>query len=142
MFDPGDSPTTYVVERLFDSGWKHLEKKRPRIKRILAVSLPNHLNESYEAYKYVKNALSEGDGVRGLTLGGMNCRTRLEAKNDYHGANEQLVFHGTSRQCSLGEYEECISLCGSTDCSLCSILRTSFLVSKAGTAVRVLTFKR
>ncbi|KAG9044296.1 hypothetical protein FS837_008388 [Tulasnella sp. UAMH 9824] len=97
-----DSYEYEKVVRLFDSGWKHQTKKRPRITRILAVMLPDHLNESYEAYK-----------------------TRLEAKNDYHGANEQLVFHGTSRQCSLGEYEEYINL-----------------LSKAGSAVRLLTFKR
>ncbi|KIO27725.1 hypothetical protein M407DRAFT_7152 [Tulasnella calospora MUT 4182] len=86
-FHWNDSYEYQKVVRLFDSGWKHQDKKRPKIKRIFAVCLPDHLNESYEAYK-----------------------TRLEAKNEYHGANEKLVFHGTTRRCYLGEYEGCITL--------------------------------
>ncbi|KAG8891874.1 hypothetical protein FRC01_014478, partial [Tulasnella sp. 417] len=45
-----DSAEYEKVVRLFDNGWKHQNKKRPKIKRILVVCLPDHLNESYEAY--------------------------------------------------------------------------------------------
>ncbi|KIO27727.1 hypothetical protein M407DRAFT_37603, partial [Tulasnella calospora MUT 4182] len=49
-------------------------------------------------------------------------------------------FHGTSRHCYLGEYEGYVTMCELAICSLCSILRTSFLVTKAGSAGR--SFKR
>lgn len=39
------------VVRLFEDGWKHDHKARPTIKRIFAVTLPDHLNHSYEEYK-------------------------------------------------------------------------------------------
>jgi len=46
-----------------------------------------------------------------------------------HG-NEQFRYHGTSRQCSLGNPGN-TKLCASKSCALCSILRTSFKVSLA-----------
>ncbi|KAG9044298.1 hypothetical protein FS837_008390 [Tulasnella sp. UAMH 9824] len=39
------------VARLFEDGWKHQQKQLPKIKRIFAISLPDHLNDSYEEYK-------------------------------------------------------------------------------------------
>ncbi|KIO27728.1 hypothetical protein M407DRAFT_23042 [Tulasnella calospora MUT 4182] len=50
-FHWNDSYEYQKVVGLFDSGWKHQNKKRPKIKKIFAVCLPDHLNESYEAYK-------------------------------------------------------------------------------------------
>jgi len=46
-----------------------------------------------------------------------------------HG-NEHFRYHGTSRQCTLGNPGN-TKLCTSTSCALCSILRTSFKVSLA-----------
>ncbi|KAG8966062.1 hypothetical protein FRC05_002903 [Tulasnella sp. 425] len=113
-----DSYDYEKVVRLFQDGWQHLHLKRcPKIKRIFAVDLPDHLNESYQEYK-----------------------DDLEIRHGRSGINEKLVFHGTARSCSLGEGEGDLSLCEISTCSLCSILRTSFLVSKAGSAGR--TFKR
>lgn len=57
-------------------------------------------------------------------------------RNGWSGVNEQLMFHGTTRSCSLGEEEQDIILCEKVTCSLCCILRTSFLVSKAGSMGR------
>ncbi|KIO27722.1 hypothetical protein M407DRAFT_72766, partial [Tulasnella calospora MUT 4182] len=51
--------------------------------------------------------------------------------------NEQLVFHGTTWSCSLGQEEENVNLCQNMTCSLCCILQTSFLVSKACSAGRI-----
>ncbi|KAG8915088.1 hypothetical protein FRC00_008078 [Tulasnella sp. 408] len=107
-----------TVANHFKDGWKHPEKRRPRIKRIYVVDLPDHLNESYKEYKEM-----------------------LERQHGWSGVNEQLVFHGTSRTCSLGAGEGYIdTLCERTTCVLCCILKTSFLVSKCGTAGR--TFNR
>ncbi|KIO27723.1 hypothetical protein M407DRAFT_72785 [Tulasnella calospora MUT 4182] len=103
------------VSRLFEDGWKHPEKKRPKIKRIYVIDLPDHLNESYQEYKDM-----------------------LARQNGSSGVNEQLVFHGTTRTCSLGE--DISDLCEKVTCILCCILKTSFLVSKSGSAGR--TFKR
>lgn len=64
----------------------------------------------------------------------------LERRHGWRGANEQLVFHGTERICSLGEKDEYSYLCYRTTCRLCCILQTSFLVTKAGSAGRA--FKR
>lgn len=112
-----DSAEYEKVARHFENGWKHEHKKVPNIKRIFAVCLPDHLNETYEEYN-----------------------DRLERQNGWRGANEQLVFHGTERICSLGEKDEHVTLCQRTTCRLCCILQTSFLVSKAGSAGR--SFKR
>lgn len=66
----------------------------------------------------------------------LNTRELLEMRNGWSEVNEQLVFHGTTRSCSLGEEEQDINLCEKITCSLCCILRTSFLVSKAGSVER------
>ncbi|KIO27721.1 hypothetical protein M407DRAFT_23035 [Tulasnella calospora MUT 4182] len=114
FLDPSDSPDLLdyrKIARLFETSWKHQHKQLPRIKKIFAVSLPDHLNKSYDEYKGF-----------------------LEAR--WNGVNEQLMFHGTTRGCSLGEEEQDITLCEEMTCSLCCILRTSFLVSMAGSARR------
>lgn len=46
--------------------------------------------------------------------------------------NEHLLFHGTNRACLLGEIGNNVVLCSLQDCSLCSILRTSFDVKRCG----------
>ncbi|KAG8915089.1 hypothetical protein FRC00_008079 [Tulasnella sp. 408] len=112
-FDWPDSAEYQKVARLFENGWKHPYKQLPNIKRIFTVSLPDYLNESYNDYK-------------GL----------LESQNGWTGVNEKLVFHGTTRSCSLGDDEGYISLCEKMNCRLCCILRTSFSVSMAGSAGR------
>ncbi|KAG8910918.1 hypothetical protein FRC01_006050, partial [Tulasnella sp. 417] len=38
------------MRKLFERGWKHQDKRRPKIKSILVVDLPDHLNESYNEY--------------------------------------------------------------------------------------------
>ncbi|KAG9044302.1 hypothetical protein FS837_008394 [Tulasnella sp. UAMH 9824] len=58
-----DSVEYEKVTRLFEDGWKHQHKRRPKIKRILAVGLPDHLKETYEAYKRVKVTLPSSEGV-------------------------------------------------------------------------------
>ncbi|KAG8988697.1 hypothetical protein FRB90_002601, partial [Tulasnella sp. 427] len=53
MLDEDDIEDAYNYEKisqLFRNGWKHRNKTLPKVLRIFAVSLPDHLNESYEAY--------------------------------------------------------------------------------------------
>lgn len=68
----------------------------------------------------------------------MIIRARLEMRRE-DGANEKLVFHGTTSRCFLVDGDS-RSPCVALSCSFCCILRGSFLVSKAGSAGR--TFKR
>jgi hypothetical protein len=46
--------------------------------------------------------------------------------------NEQLLFHGTTRACLLGEDAKSLYLCNLSDCLLCNIIRNSFDVEKCG----------
>ena len=46
--------------------------------------------------------------------------------------NEQLLFHGTTRACLLGENEDETLPCDLAECNLCRILRFSFDVALAG----------
>ncbi|KAG8913687.1 hypothetical protein FRC00_001835 [Tulasnella sp. 408] len=46
-----DSVDYREIIRLFEDGWKHKHKTIPKIRRILAVNLPDDLKESYQDYK-------------------------------------------------------------------------------------------
>lgn len=65
-------------------------------------------------------------------------QTTLKAK-DKRG-NEKLLFHGTNRACLLGESSASVLLCGLKECYLCSIVRSSFDVSKCGKSLHPLRF--
>ncbi|KAG8946535.1 hypothetical protein FRC04_011593 [Tulasnella sp. 424] len=45
--------------------------------------------------------------------------------------NEQPLFHGTSRKCTIGDSGVNTELCWIEGCALCAIMRTSYSVSKA-----------
>jgi hypothetical protein len=49
--------------------------------------------------------------------------------------NEQLLFHGTNRACSLGEDRLKTYLCTLADCNLCCVIRQSFDVGMCGMAL-------
>ncbi|KAG8997536.1 hypothetical protein FRB90_012489, partial [Tulasnella sp. 427] len=102
------------ISGLFRDGWQHSGKVRPKVLRIFAVSLPDHLSESYESYK-----------------------ASLGRRHGWDGINERYLFHGTHRYCSVGERDNDTELCEHSICSFCSILRTSFSISKAGSAGRL-----
>lgn len=67
-------------------------------------------------------------------------QTTLKAK-DKRG-NEKLLFHGSNRACLLGESSASVLLCDLKECYLCSILRSSFDVSKCGMSIYSLPFAR
>ncbi|KIP09431.1 hypothetical protein PHLGIDRAFT_44585, partial [Phlebiopsis gigantea 11061_1 CR5-6] len=46
--------------------------------------------------------------------------------------NTRRRWHGTVRACRLGDTEEDSEFCGDPMCSLCSILQSSFELTKAG----------
>lgn len=44
-----------------------------------------------------------------------------------------MKFHGTRRNCTLGDSPQDLRTCSSRLCNLCGILKHSFKVSRAGT---------
>ncbi|KAJ7196837.1 hypothetical protein GGX14DRAFT_375791, partial [Mycena pura] len=55
-------------------------------------------------------------------------------------ANEQLLFHGTSRGCLLGDEGKRARLCNLAECFLCCILRNSFDIAKCGECLSPVLF--
>ncbi|KAI9570622.1 ADP-ribosylation [Boletus coccyginus] len=99
------------VEQLFIKGWRHRKKARPNIRYIFKVLWPEPALEPFLSYR---------DRVQDT----------LKAK-DKRG-NEKLLFHGTNRACLLGESSGSVLLCSLEQCYMCSIVRSSFDVSRCG----------
>ncbi|KIK96581.1 hypothetical protein PAXRUDRAFT_297439 [Paxillus rubicundulus Ve08.2h10] len=106
-----DSPRFSEIEQLFINGWRHRKKVKAEVQSIFKVLWPEPVLEPY---------LTHRDRVQ----------TSVQAK-DKRG-NEKLLFHGTNRACLLGESSGRVVLCVLKQCYLCSILRSSFDVSKCG----------
>ncbi|KAG9315169.1 ADP-ribosylation [Chiua virens] len=105
------NPRFAEVEQLFIKGWRHRKKARPDIQYVFKVLWSEPALEPY-----------------------LNHRDRVQATikaKDKRG-NEKLLFHGSNRGCLLGESSGSVVLCNLKECSLCSILRSSFDVSKCG----------
>jgi hypothetical protein len=63
-------------------------------------------------------------------------RTLIESKRNcvldgQKPGNEQLRYHGTHRNCFLGDKNQ-LKLCKKPNCSLCNIIRSSFDINKFG----------
>jgi len=93
-----------TVRSLFMDNWKHSNKARPTIYKIL-----------YVAY-------SGPDALAHLS--------RFSSYSNKVG-NTQLLFHGTNRLCRAGMLASSMKLCTRSDCSLCNILRGSYDIEKA-----------
>ncbi|KAF9440535.1 ADP-ribosylation [Macrolepiota fuliginosa MF-IS2] len=103
------------VERQFIDGWRHLHKAKPRVKAIFKVISPPSFHMPY---------LQHRDRV---------LRDMRALMHQTDSPNEQLLFHGTNRVCSLGEDNTSTHLCQLPECHLCCIIRNSFDVKKCGT---------
>nr|GAT47412.1 predicted protein [Mycena chlorophos] len=107
------SPTdaTYIqLEKYFQDGWTHPKKAKPQVHAIFEIVLTEESLLSYLRY-----------------------RALVELSRVSRHANEQLLFHGTSRGCLLGDVKKGGARpCSMPDCLLCAILRNSFDVSKCG----------
>jgi len=110
-------------------GWRHRKKARPQVHFIFKVLWTEALLEPYLAYRYtscLREMLLFFDPITNRST----VQSTVKAK-DRRG-NEHLLFHGTNRACLLGEIGNNVVLCSLRDCSLCSILRTSFDVKRCG----------
>lgn len=99
------------IERLFKKGWRHSKKDRPQVLSIFKVLWSESMLEPYLAYRSSVQQTVRAKDMRG---------------------NEHFLFHGTNRACLLGENRNNVVLCSLQNCSLCSILRTSFEVKRCG----------
>lgn len=104
-----------TVERQFYDGWKHPHKRKPRVKAIFRIVSPPSFHIPYYQHRdRVCNDLSD------------LCRRQVNS------SNEQFLFHGTNRACSLGEDRSSTHLCMLPECHLCCIVRSSFDIRKCG----------
>ncbi|GLB40705.1 putative poly(ADP-ribose) polymerase catalytic domain [Lyophyllum shimeji] len=101
------------VEDQFKTSWRHLGKPCPTIRFIYKIIIQKASLDSYNAYR---------DSVE--------KRGHFEAAGLSSG-NEQRRWHGTKRRCNIGD-TGCTTLCASTDCPMCCIVRTSFDLNKFG----------
>ncbi|KAL4066852.1 ADP-ribosylation [Scleroderma citrinum] len=109
---PQGHDTFKSVADQFKASWRH-QTACPTVRRIYKVIGHPSSIAKYEAY-----------------------RKQVEARGNFVAAgrsegNENRRWHGTTRQCLLGDNGNC-NLCPSSSCSLCGILRTSYSLSLFG----------
>ncbi|KAF9790464.1 ADP-ribosylation [Thelephora terrestris] len=109
LLDSNDESYEKIVH-LFQDGWLHKKKSFPHLYRIFRIETAEALIHPYLQYY---------DSVRRVTGKASDI--------------EQLLFHGTFRACALGETEDNVRLCRLAQCSLCSIIRSSFDIERCGT---------
>ncbi|KAF8808628.1 ADP-ribosylation [Phlegmacium glaucopus] len=108
-------PLYSTLEKKFIRGWKHPDRKKPQLQAIYKILWSDASLKPYNDY-------------RALVASSPALPDR-----SMDPANEQLLFHGTNRYCSLAEDGSRTRLCNLPACHLCSILRNSFDVLKCGT---------
>jgi len=65
---------------------------------------------------------------------------RVALRRGIPDGNTRRRFHGTIRQCTLGDDEDKSALCNMTSCSLCSIIQRSFELARAGENINFARF--
>uniref|UniRef100_A0A0W0F9V8 PARP catalytic domain-containing protein n=1 Tax=Moniliophthora roreri TaxID=221103 RepID=A0A0W0F9V8_MONRR len=109
---PAGHVTFKSVADQFKASWRHPGTTCPQVKRVYKVILTPASSQAYENYK-----------------SSVEARGQFVAAGRSKG-NENRRWHGTRRECLLGDNGQ-TQFCTSTTCSLCCILRTSFDVTKA-----------
>ncbi|KAJ7222935.1 hypothetical protein C8J57DRAFT_242267 [Mycena rebaudengoi] len=102
--------STYLqLEKHFHDGWKHPLKPKPHVHAVFEIISSEESLISYLRY-----------------------RALVEVSRFPRHANEQLLFHGTTRNCVIGDGKRRPRLCELPECLLCCVIRNSFDVSKCG----------
>ncbi|KAJ7819809.1 hypothetical protein B0H13DRAFT_1661185, partial [Mycena leptocephala] len=102
------SPATFSSAVDFSIGELEARHQMPRVTKIYKVIAPDSSMKSYNAYR---------DRVE---------KAGQFKKQGKSPGNEKRRWHGTSRQCYLGDTGPRPKLCGSPTCAICSILKSSF----------------
>ncbi|KZT01037.1 ADP-ribosylation [Laetiporus sulphureus 93-53] len=95
------------VKKQFLDGWKHPTAKPTVVKVYKIYSDQNHNNNF------------------------MRYRQSVERRTGLPGGNSKRRWHGTVRECRLGDSDNDLMLCSIGGCSLCSIIRSSFSLAQA-----------
>ncbi|KAF7357346.1 PARP catalytic domain-containing protein [Mycena sanguinolenta] len=110
---PAGHVTFKSVADQFKASWRHTEKDCPPVRRVYKIVATRATQASYKAYqRTVENA---GHFVASGRSPG----------------NENRRWHGTQRECNLGDKGNA-QFCASTNCSLCCIIQSSFDISLSG----------
>ncbi|KAI0790013.1 hypothetical protein C8Q75DRAFT_136034 [Abortiporus biennis] len=104
---PEDHVTFKSVEAQFKTSWRHLDKVCPSVKHIYKIIGEQASLDKYDAYRDAVEA-------RGQFV-----------KDGRAAGNENRRWHGTTRECRLGDKGH-VHFCLSTSCSLCCIMKTSY----------------
>ncbi|KAG1746930.1 hypothetical protein EDB19DRAFT_1688453 [Suillus lakei] len=103
------------VENQFFASWRHTDKVRPCVRHIYKIVIPSDIDQRYEDYRAKVESRGHFAGRRSS-----NGKTMTEG-------NEHRRWHGTKRDCNLGDPGNS-DLCSSSSCALCSIIQDGFKV--------------
>ncbi|KAH9932383.1 uncharacterized protein B0H18DRAFT_55450 [Fomitopsis serialis] len=101
--------TFQEVAKQFTDQWKHPSFRIPPVVKIWKIYCDKDHADQFMSYKH--------DVERSTGIAGGNSRRR---------------WHGTIRTCTIGDSGKDFSLCKDPNCSLCSIITTSFRIVRAG----------
>ncbi|KAI5120710.1 hypothetical protein M0805_007672 [Coniferiporia weirii] len=107
---PEGHSTFKSVAEQFKVSWRHTNKACPAVRRVYKIIGTQASLDKYEAYR---------DSVE--------ARGQFAAHNRSAG-NENRRWHGTRRECTLGDQGN-TQFCASTTCSLCCIVKTTYDLS-------------
>ncbi|KAI0925690.1 hypothetical protein AcV5_008361 [Taiwanofungus camphoratus] len=110
---PEDHVTFRDVATQFKTSWRHAGSRCPAVRHIYKIVGHQVSLDKYEAYK---NAVES----RGQFLA-----------SGRSAGNENRRWHGTRRECSIGDKGH-TQFCSSSTCSLCCIIKTSFDIGACG----------
>ncbi|PBK75917.1 ADP-ribosylation [Armillaria solidipes] len=113
---PHDHSMFKNVQHQFQLGWRH-STRCPTVRKIYKIILRSDISQKYQQYR---------DDVE--KAGNFKADPNLTA------GNEKRRWHGTRKDCSLGDPNSTqgTALCNAPSCSLCNIIRESFNISQWG----------
>jgi len=107
-----DVPQTHVtfdnVATQFRDQWRH-PTAVPTVLKVWKIYGEKDINDKFARYKL-----------------------EVERRTSLKGANTRRRWHGTVRTCRLGDEGNNLEFCSNGSCSLCSVIRSSFELTKAG----------
>ncbi|KDQ52770.1 hypothetical protein JAAARDRAFT_183991 [Jaapia argillacea MUCL 33604] len=105
---PPGTPKYTSVEQQFNDNWKHPGSTIPVVRKVYKIVCHYSITSRYTTY-----------------------RAKIEAETNLQNGNECRRWHGTTRQCNIGDNGR-IQMCSSSACGVCGIIRSSFLLKKFG----------
>ncbi|KAG8904848.1 hypothetical protein FRB99_001054, partial [Tulasnella sp. 403] len=119
-----NDPKFDEIAHQFQVKWLHTQKPVPKIRYIYKIVMRKDLQERYYAYRQA-----------------VENRGNFQASNLAPG-NECRRWHGTRRECTIGDDPNYLALCSSRSCALCMIMRESFKKELTGTVRRKIRIDR